>query len=272
MASPFPGMDPYLEHPHFFPDLHGDMVAYLKAALQPILPLPYFAAAGERVWVEVTGRYIEPDVRIGRPDRGLDSDDSGGGVAVAAPPQTTPVLVSVPHDERRETFLEIYTRQSGDERLVTVIEVLSLTNKTPGEKGRELYVQKQEELLDAKVNLVEVDLLRAGQHTTAVPKQRILMKAGPFDYHVSLRRFFDRFGDFYIYPIRLEQPLPKIDVPLLPEDEPVTVDLQAVFEQCYEAGPYRRRVRYSEDTPTPPLKEEQQAWATKLVQAASATG
>ena len=42
----------------------------------------------------------------------------------------------------------------------------------------------------------------------------------------------------------------------------------AVFDQCYEAGPYRRRVRYSEDPPTPPLTQEQQAWATKLVQAA----
>ena len=133
MASPFPGMDPYLEHPKIFPDLHGRMVIRLSEVLQPILPVPYFAASGDRVWVEVTDRYIEPDISLSRPGSDFDSDDSGGGVAVVAPSRTSPVLISVPHDERRETFLEIYTRQDGEERLVTVIEVLSPTNKTPGE-------------------------------------------------------------------------------------------------------------------------------------------
>ena len=29
MKSPFPGMDPFLEHPSFFPDLHGRFNVYL---------------------------------------------------------------------------------------------------------------------------------------------------------------------------------------------------------------------------------------------------
>lgn len=266
MPSPFPGMDPYLEHPQVFPDLHGGMVFCLKEALQPMLPGLYFATAGDRVWVEVTDLYIEPDVKVSRRSDDHDSGETGGGVALAAPPRTHPVLVSVPHDERREAFLEIYTRRDGDEQLVTVIEVLSLSNKTRGERGRELYVRKQAELLEAKVNLVEIDLLRAGEHTTAALKRRIVRETGPFDYHVCLRRFFDMFGDFYVYPIGLEHPLPQIDIPLLPDDEPVTVDLQAVFTRTYDAGAYQKRIRYQEETPAPPLTDEQQAWARRLLE------
>lgn len=267
MSSPFPGMDPYLEDPHVFPDLHNCMVNNLKETLQPSLPMPYFAAAGERMWVEVTGRQIEPDISISRAGGGWDADEPGG-VAVATPPRARPVLVSVPHDERREPFLEVYTRQDGGERLVTVIEVLSPTNKTPGEKGRGLYQRKQEELLDSQVNLVEIDLLRSGEHTTAAPEARILRETGPFDYHVCVRRFYDRLGDFHVYPIRLEEALPLIAIPLLAHDEPVTVDLQAVFDHCYEAGPYRRRINYQEDSPIPPLTPKQQAWAESLLRSA----
>jgi hypothetical protein len=40
MPSPFPGMDPFLEHPMFFPGLHGAMHAYIREALQAVLPEP----------------------------------------------------------------------------------------------------------------------------------------------------------------------------------------------------------------------------------------
>jgi hypothetical protein len=96
--------------------------------------------------------------------------ETPGAVAVADVSRTTPKLVRVPHDERREPFLEIYVGQSRNKRLVTTIEILGLTNKTPGEHGRDLYLSKQREILASKVNLVEIDLLRAGEHTTAVPR------------------------------------------------------------------------------------------------------
>ena len=53
---------------------------------------------------------------------------------------------------------------------MTSIQVLSLSNKTPGEHGREFFLRKQKELLASLVNLVETDLLRGGEHATAVPK------------------------------------------------------------------------------------------------------
>jgi Protein of unknown function (DUF4058) len=58
MPSPFPGMDPFLEHPDFFPDIHDRFTTHLSEAIQAHLPEPYLARIGRRVWVEVSQRYI----------------------------------------------------------------------------------------------------------------------------------------------------------------------------------------------------------------------
>jgi Protein of unknown function (DUF4058) len=89
-------------------------------------------------------------------------------------------------------------------------------------------------------------------------------RAGSFDYHVSVHRF-DRFEDFLVYPIQLDDRLPEIAIPLLPGDPDVTIDLQAVFDRSYDTGPYRRRVRYAESTPVPPLRPERAEWAARLL-------
>jgi len=266
MPSPFPGMDPYLENPAIFPDLHDRLITNLSETLQSGLPDPYFAAIGDRVWVEVSEREIGPDVKVlrGREERPVEG--SRGGITTVAPAlRTQPVVVTVPQDERREPFLEIHSRVEG-ERLVTIVEVLSLANKTPGAHGRDLYLRKQKEVLESKVHLVEIDLLRAGEHATAVPLERAIRKAGRFDYHACVHRF-DSFEDYFVYPILLPQKLPEVAIPLLPGDAPVTVDLQAVFDRCYDTGPYRRRVRYGEVEPEPPLPAEDREWARGIIEA-----
>jgi Protein of unknown function (DUF4058) len=188
---------------------------------------------------------------------------------VANPPLVRPVVVKVAHDEFREPFVEIYTRNDEGKRLVNSIEVLTLSNKTPGETGRDLYVRKQKELLASKVHLVEIDLLRGGEHVTAVPLDLAVEACGAFDYHVSIHNF-DDLETFFVYPIKLEESLPPIAIPLLPGDPPVTLDLQAVFDRCYNAGPYLREIRYGEDAIIPRLEPDQAAWAAKIVQTARA--
>ena len=85
MPSPFPGMDPFLEHPQIFPDLHDRMHIHLSEALQAKLPAPYYAVVSERLWVETSGRYIEGDTNVlHQAERGVARDE-GGGVAVAEP-------------------------------------------------------------------------------------------------------------------------------------------------------------------------------------------
>ena len=54
MPSPFPGMDPYLEDPDVFPNLHDKFIVYLEEFLQPQLPERYYAKTAQRTWVEDT--------------------------------------------------------------------------------------------------------------------------------------------------------------------------------------------------------------------------
>lgn len=261
MPSPFPGMDPFLEHPDFFPDLHGRFHVYLSEALQALLPAPYFAVINQRLWVEPSARYIEPDTDV------LYGDWTVGESSVAwktaERTRTRPLVFETFDDEHREPYVEIRTRLAeGGERVVTAIEVLSLSNKTPGQRGRELYLEKQAEILGSQVHLVEIDLLRGGQHTTPVLWERLSRKAGPFDYHVSVHRF-DQRGRFFIYPWRLPDPLPVIGVPLLPGHDQVSLDLQAVLTRCYETGPYPRRVVYESHRIVPPPTPEQTEWVER---------
>ena len=262
MPSPFPGMDPYLEHPDIFPDFHDRFVTYISDAIQPRLPEPYYAAIGRRAWIEVSERFVGPDVDVIRPtDRGAKPV---GGVAVADRQASEPLVIRVPHDERVEPLVEIYIGRSSQRRLVTAIEVLSLTNKTTGEHGHELYVRKQGEMLGSKVHLVEIDLLRGGQHTTSVPRDRLEASGVRCDYHVCIHRF-DNLEDYFVYPIQLASPLPEIRVPLLPGDGEVALNLQEVFRRAYEAGPYRREIDYQHDQPAPRLSAEQSAWAQQIL-------
>ena len=272
MPSPFPGMDPYLERSRWFRGLHNDLITLIQAAIQPLLPSPYFALTGELIWMEGSERHVEPNVDVlrrvqGGPREAVESGEEGGVATLVAEAEDEPIIVTIPQtpdEERTEPYLEIYAQRESEDRLVTSIEVLSQTNKTLGSKGRQKYLEKQQEILSGQVNLVEIDLLRGGAHSSAVPLWLAREKAGPFDYHVSVRRF-DRPGEFLVYPIPLQRRLPTIRIPLLPGDPSIPISLQAVFQRAYDAGPYRRAVRYGEDPTDLPLTTAQAAWAAQIL-------
>ena len=135
MPSPFPGMDPYLERSRWFRGLHNSLITLIQAAIQPLLPSPYFALTGELIWMEGSERHVDPDVDVLRPSSARRREDvkgskEGGVATLVAEAEEEPVIVTVPQSpdgERTEPYLEIYARREGEDRLVTSIEVLSLT-------------------------------------------------------------------------------------------------------------------------------------------------
>jgi Protein of unknown function (DUF4058) len=268
MPSPFPGMDPYLENPAVFGNLHHDFIVLAKEALQSKLPAPFYARSNDRTWIDLAERPVKPDtrVRVAAAYQPRRLDPQVGGVAMVEAPVNEPIVIHVAHDECREAFAEIYAGRGTDRRLVTTIEVLSPTNKGRSGQGRKLYLEKQQELLNSEVHLIEIDLLRDGTHTTAVPLRELRRHAPAYDYHVCVHRF-DQWGDFLVYPIGIRSPLPRIEVPLLPGDGSVPLDLQAVFNRCYDVGPYRHEVNYETDEVLPPLAREDAEWARELIAA-----
>ena len=259
MAGPFPGMDPWLEQPWLWGGVHTSLVTYLRDALQPLLGPKYVAAIEERLYVATADRIITPDIAL-RHDHGSRSSRTSA-TAVVEPDEA--VVVEYVDDEVHEPYIEILTKNS-DEQVVTVVEVLSPSNKDPGE-GRSLYLKKQQEVLASPANLVEIDLLRAGSHTVAVRESDVL-RAGSFDYLVAISRAQDRHKRSYFYARTVRDSLPRIAVPLQLGDADITLDLQPVLDKVYAAGVYDDRLQYSMPC-IPRLRPDDEAWAREQIEA-----
>jgi hypothetical protein len=247
-----------LEEPQIWAGIHNRFIVYLADHLQPHLRPRYIAAVNERVWLEGPNREIIPDVWLRR----MEAKPSGTAVALAD--DDAPILVQVEPLEIHEAYVAILDRQSGL-RIVTVIEVVSPTNKYAG-PGRESYLAKQREILESEAHLVEIDLLRTGPHVLAIPEAKARAK-GYYDYLISVNRAADSRAFFELYLRGIRQRLPRIGVPLAAGDPDVKLDIQAVLDQTYEAGSYRERIDY--DAPSkPPLSVADEAWARELIQKA----
>ena len=258
MPSPFPGMDPWLERPALFPDLHDELISCLRTVLNRSLPAGYAALGSSLVWVDPT-HHREPDLSVLGPLDRRDGEaatelfSEAGMVAVAAEPIAEPWS---------EPLLEIRTVE--DERLVTAIEVLSPSNKRAGDDGRTAYLQKQGEFRRSGVHLVEIDLLRGGTHSTAIPANQLRQILPGYDYHVCVTVIGDPIR-FEVKPFRLADRLPAIVIPLDPGVAPVVVDLQPVLDRAYDSGRYSQFAKYATKQPTPKLTRDQQAWAEGLL-------
>ncbi|MBI3330112.1 MAG: DUF4058 family protein [Nitrospinae bacterium] len=257
MPSPFPGMDPYLEHPARWPGVHQRLITYIGDTLNATLPPRYVADIGERLYVVQPERNIYPDVVVVEHPPAETRAAQGGGAVASDPPW----VLTLEPVEMREVFIQILS--VGDEsRVVSVIEVLGPSNKTAGSDGRELYVAKQREILQSHTHLIEIDLLRHGEHTVAAPREALL-RMGTCDYLLCLHRGGKR-GRYEVWAITLRQRLPHIHVPLADGDPDVVVDLQAMFNRCYDEGAYARRLDYRREPPTR-LEGDDATWATALL-------
>jgi hypothetical protein len=249
MPSPFPGMDPYLEDPAFWQDFHSRFINACSEVLSDRLPDGYEARIDERLRLiehrtEVTRL---PDVAITR-DRMIEqpfSERSTGSVATLEP-------VSIPlptqYEEVRDTWIEIIHRH--DRSLVTVIEILSPTNKTGD--GFADYRLKRRDILAQHAHLVEIDLLLGGRR---LELQANLPRG---DYYAYVTRDQPRrIVDVYTWSLR--DKLPTIPIPLKAPDPDIGLNIAEVFAITYERGRYARSLRYRA-APAGPLEGDLLTW------------
>lgn len=262
MPSPFPGMDPYLEAPPYWPDVHQSLITYIRDALQPAILPRYNARIGERIYLlDAERQYYYGDVTlVERPPMA-----SASSVALAEAPETAtadaPFRLISHHTQEREPYLEIIYSASGE--VVTVIELLSPANKTSG-RGMELYLHKQDDLLHSHANLVEIDLLSQGERVVAAYRYD-QGPLPPFRYLVSVSRARQR-ATIDVFPIGLQSRLPRFGIPLRPPDPDVLLDLPRIFDRCYENGGYAYILDYAQP-PAAPLNADEERWRREWVAA-----
>lgn len=253
MKSPFPGMDPYLEQ--HWEDVHTALIGYVRDALQPQLSEDLVARMEEKVYIEdKDDRWLRrPDVRIVELPTSSEADQ--GSVATLV--EDEPMLLEPVGDPIRHRSVLIY--DSAGHRIVTAIEIHGPWNKSPG-RGLQLYMQKREQYLSSEMNLVEIDLIRAGDWTEMIGEHQIPDRAKT-TYRVTVSQP-DKRG-LYHYPISIRSKLPTIKVPLRPQDEPAKLNLQELINKSYEMGRYNR-IDYSKPC-KPPFIGPEKEWAEEVL-------
>ncbi len=265
MPSPFPGMDPYIEENGLWEGFHTNLVVKIADRLADAAPRRYLVRTGERAYlvlVESEGKdshLFVPDVSVTTPRKRKKASRSGG-VAVGEPPaDVEPVtLRAFIEEEHREAFIEIYEADP-EKRLVTCIEVLSPSNKRSNSAGRDLYLRKRQSLLLGHVNLVEIDLLRAGERMP-------MLDPWPDSPYVLIVAQAGKPHLCQAWPAGFQRPLPPVPVPLAKPDSAILLDLQPLIEGIYQRYRYDESIDYSKPL-TRPLNDEEAAWLQQQLRA-----
>jgi hypothetical protein len=256
MRPPFPGMDPWLESPTIWPDVHSSLITSIRDALAPVVEPRYFVGVESRTTILSSldiDRVYKPDISV----HAVESQAASHGPVVAVLERTDveTISVAVPtSEETEETFLAI--RELPGRKLVTVIEVLSPSNKKT-EDARGQYLKKREDLIHSRVSLVEIDLLRAGDPMPFKPPAPIT------DYRILVCRA-RQSNDAVLYAFPCTAPIPRIPIPLLPGDPEPDLDLNAVLHSLVERARYDLIIDYSQP-PDPPLRPALESWAASIV-------
>jgi hypothetical protein len=241
-------MNPYLEPPDTWEDFHQRFLTRIAERIGGEAPSSYIVKLQAHIYyheVEIAGRDL-----IGRADVGVahasPAESESGQVAVLE----APVLVPLPGalDEEKSAFIEIRDRER--RVLITVIELLSPTNKYSG-PDREGFLAKRHYFLNGPVNYVELDFLRGGPHMPIADLPEC-------DYYALVRR---SVGPKVagLWPLSLRDRLPTIPIPLRQPDADIMLPLQEIFHAVYDAARYENYIY--EAAPQPPLSPADAAWA-----------
>ena len=255
MPSPFPGMDPYLEAPTVWPDVHHGLISCIQELLNTKIRPRYVARVEDRVYMVPENDPAEevwnvPDVKVESRSvpRHQWSMPSNGTLAIAEP-----ILIheNGPIREGRIEIQEVASR-----KVVTVIEVLSPSNKIKGASGRKSFLQKREEVLSSSAHWVEIDLLREG---ISHPSKS---RASQPQYLVFSAPVERRAGKVWF--MYLQEPLKVVGIPLLAPDPDAPLNLQEALSLAYDRAAYDATVDYTKP-PIPALLPALAKWSNKLL-------
>jgi hypothetical protein len=252
MPSPFPGVDPYLENPEFWSEVHNRLIVAIADSLSPYLRPKYRVAIEKRVYDSEEGLLVGiADVAV------LPRASSASAPSTATMParHKSPIQISVPMPEEvRESYLEIREIASG--QVVTVIEILSPKNKRVG-VGRAAYEKKRQQVLSSATHLVEIDLLRGG---TPMP---LSGSVPPMNYYILVSKSDQRpLAD--LYPFGLREEIPIFTVPLMSGEVEPEVDLQLLLNAVYDRASLDLAIDYRQ-APSPNLSADDTQWADLLL-------
>lgn len=233
MPSPFPGMDPFLED--HWGDVHTSLTTYARNEIRPQLPVGLCVRVEESVGLEVGEdaeelTHIRPDLLVSEPWSSSESSTSSAVPRLIVADE--PLFVSFPREP--QTLRRILIHDKNGEVLVTAIEFFVPDIKYG--KARKHFRQRQRDLVAGGVNVVEIDLVRAGGWTV-YPEEEYYPASHAEPYRIVVVRVAREWG-FECYPAGIRDRLPRIRVPLRRSDPDAVLDLQKLVDLAWENGGY----------------------------------
>jgi Protein of unknown function (DUF4058) len=221
MPCPLPGMDPYLEDEKVWPAFQHQLVACLYQILLPGLDDRYRARISQRSYVT-----------------------------------EQPLFTSIIRDQHQEEFIEV--RQRADNRLVTLVDVVSPVNKVRPQ-GRAAYLETRKQARVQNASVVEIDLILQGQPMLDYSRDGL----PEWDYAITVTRC-SQPERYEIYTTTLQKRLPRFKIPLAPDDRDTVLDLQATFARCYDQGNFTAQIDYRRD-PVIKMTEDKLKWLGEVL-------
>jgi hypothetical protein len=249
-------MNPYLEAPQLWSELHSRLIVAIADALNPQILPKYRAAVERRIYEISPGESVLvgiPDVSVTQGISRPSQDEISNNIGTLTP-QPTVVTLPMP-EEVRESYLEIREIETG--LVVTVIELLSPKNKKAG-PGRIAYETKRQQVLRSLAHLVEIDLLCTG---TPMP---MLGQSAPSRYRILISLAHQR-PRANLYSLSLQTPIPIFKVPLRRGESEPTLDLQRLIHEVYDRAGFAFVIDYNRML-SPRLTQADQTWLTQHLQ------
>ncbi len=263
MPTLFPGMDPYLERPGLWEEIHTALLVGIQQFLTPLVQPRYRVAIERRVYMAVMA--TDTGQLLGKPDVMLISGRQLRESNVAyrlEPVGAGPIIVQLPAPEEVvERYLEIRDVTSGE--VITVLELLSPGNKLSAQ-GRRQYEEKRAAVLGSRTNLVEIDLLRIGRPFAIDAQQADRARLEQAAYRIVISRATQRpLAEAYLFTIR--DPLPAIPIPLRAGEPEPQLPLNDLLHGIYDRGRYDLAVDYTKPPLPPAFADEDAAWIRGLL-------
>ena len=224
MPSPLPGMDPYLEDAGRFPVFRKHLIASLYQLLLPGLV--------DRYRARVHSRQYESELVL---------------------------FTSVQKFQHDEEFIEIRSRTDG--RLVTLVDVVSIANRTTA-TGRDAYLATRAVAQSEKASILELDLVTQGRPPLAFNRAEL-----PTHHYLAIVSRSNNSTTHECFPANLRRRVPKIRLPLAADDRDTVIDLQVVFARAFEQSQLEKCIDYRE--PLPPdvaLSADDREWVEALAE------
>jgi hypothetical protein len=219
--------------------------------------------SGELILIGEPDLLAERDVLALEP---ADRPNSGATTTLAAPQAIHEIVLD---RDQMETHKQEYIviRESGETaRVIAVVELLSFANKEGSYAAK--YREKRSHFLASGTHFMEIDLLRAGTS----PSRDLFPELPRTPYFIYVARKTGLGRNDEGYPLRLQDPLPTIGLPLAPRRPDLPLDLAGAFRSAYDLSYRPRWLRYGEERISgPPLTAEDQTWAERIAESGRRT-